>query len=542
MATVVQIPGSLSLAGNIQDIILSSAGTVNFKILDGGDTILEENYDPDAAGLINIRLRDLLPTLLHLNITESDVFEQTDGAKTFTFVIDGVSTDHTVVLCGVNASIDAETFLKANWLTWQPQSKNVRYTDPEYLSYYATEAINVKLKAYFKDADPETITLTALTSGKLWTLNVRFSYLSSLFTTAQPVYFDIWTEDASQVRLSFIQRYVLIATQFEFNDLFLFTNTVGGLDTVRFSGSKDEDNKFDISSALFDEDTFDYDIDFNQVFTKNTGYAASERERAWFNEFFNSKKRWFVTPDGLKKITVSDPEAKIDHSDPSSFYYEFKFALSRQTKYLNFARADELPENVEIIDPDEEVFFLAPRLVDFPDAVIDPLLLFPVQSPFVQEWKKLSYGALRDAIVQAIVNNLGDIIGASHTHFNKEDLDKLTTDVGYLLINGTKAKAGDSDALGGRSAADHYHKDNANLETVDWKAKIMKVAEKIQSPDYAEKLLGWLIDSAGNGELNSLRLRQFLEVPELRYNRVSSGGRQAAGLSNRWIRRTRSLP
>lgn len=43
----------------------------------------------------------------------------------------------------------------------------------------------------------------------------------------------------------------------------------------------------------------------------------------------------------------------------------------------------------------------------------------------------------------------------------------------------------------------------------------------ISSVDYAEKLLGWLITPAGDIDAKSLRLREFLEVPELRYNRVS---------------------
>lgn len=43
----------------------------------------------------------------------------------------------------------------------------------------------------------------------------------------------------------------------------------------------------------------------------------------------------------------------------------------------------------------------------------------------------------------------------------------------------------------------------------------------ISSADYAQKLLGWLINEQGDIDAKSLRLRDFLEVPELRYNRVS---------------------
>ena len=526
MATIVQIPGSLSFAGKISDIILSSEDTVNFKILEGEETILEENYDPDSDGAINIRLRDLIPTLLHLNIPDTDIFEQTDACKTFSFVIDGVSSDHVVIAGGVNASVDAETFMKANWLTWQLQQKNVKYTDPEWLTYYAVEAVNVKLKAYFKDADPETITLTALEAGKLYSLNVNFQYLSGLFASRQPVYFDIWTETVSNISLSFIQRFVLIADNFEFNDLFVCENSLGGIDTFRFTGNKEEDNQFDISSALFDEDTTDYDVEYDQVFTKNTGYISSSRERAWLNEFFNSTQRYYVTTDGLKAITITDPEAKIDPSDPSSFYYEFKFALSRQTKYLNLTRTDDLPDNVEIIDPDTEVFFLAPRLLEFPVATIDNALLFPVQNPFVEEWKRLTYGALKSDILESVISlgTISDVIGSSHTHVNKADLDKLGILDNYLLIDSEKITAGDSDKLGGREAADFWHKDNSNRNDVNWTMMNGIVAGNISSEAFVSDTSGWRIglnaDGISRGEIDRFTIRESLFAKEFVINQT----------------------
>ncbi len=498
MATVIQFPDSLSVAGNIKDVILSSAITVNFKIKVGTDMLLEENYTP-IDSLVTIRLRDILPSLLKTVIPTANVFEQVDAYKTFTFEVDSVPTNCLVVAGGVDATIDPTVFLKANWLTWQPQQKRVKYTDPEWLSYFAVEAVTVRLKAYFNGHDPETINLTVLTAGKFYSLNVNFQYLSGLFTTAQPVYFDIWTEGVATVgpgtvstpgssttltgvgtqftntfkvgdtitvagegvrtiatitsdtvldvtvafsitprsavtytffpRLSFIQRYVLMADYFEFDDLFVFENTLGGIDTVRLSGNKEENNQFDISSVLIDEDTSDYDVEYGQVFLKNTGYFTSARERSWLNEFLNSTLRYLVTPDGLKSVTISKPEAKVDPLDSSSFYYVFNFALSRQTKFLNFPRAETLPTEVEIISPEEELFFLAPRLVEFPTATLDDSLLFPVQMPFVEEWKQISYGAIKSDI-------LSNVATADHMHGNITNAGAIGATADQVVITG----------------------------------------------------------------------------------------------------------
>ena len=52
-------------------------------------------------------------------------------------------------------------------------------------------------------------------------------------------------------------------------------------------------------------------------------------------------------------------------------------------------------------------------------------------------------------------------------------------------------------------------------------AKSATFSGDISSNDYTEGLIGWLIGKDGHIDAKSLRLRDFLEVPELRYNRVS---------------------
>ena len=46
-------------------------------------------------------------------------------------------------------------------------------------------------------------------------------------------------------------------------------------------------------------------------------------------------------------------------------------------------------------------------------------------------------------------------------------------------------------------------------------------SKEISSKDYVQNLIGWMITPDGHIDAKSLHLREFLEVPELRYNRVS---------------------
>ena len=120
--SIISQPQSLSLSGNMPDIILSANAQVSFKLLLGASTILDEAYSPDANAQIRIRIKDVVEQHLAVAIPSSSLFEQTEAVKTFTANIDGTAYTYTVVKGGVDAdSVDATAFCSQSWLTWQPQ-------------------------------------------------------------------------------------------------------------------------------------------------------------------------------------------------------------------------------------------------------------------------------------------------------------------------------------------------------------------------------------------------------------------------------------
>lgn len=87
--------------------------------------------------------------------------------------------------------------------------------------------------------------------------------------------------------------------------------------------------------------------------------------------------------------------------------------------------------------------------------------------------------------------------------------------------NASKADyAKDSDKWDGRQFSEYLDQSVRTFDEVMFAKVLTKI---IQSPDYAEGLLGrgWKIGESGIAEMDALTLRHFLEVPELRYNRVS---------------------
>lgn len=171
----------------------------------------------------------------------------------------------------------------------------------------------------------------------------------------------MWVEAGGE-QLSFVQRYVLRSDDDEETaDYFVFENSLGGYDTIRFTGDRKEVAEAESRNAVFDGDTNEYGVDYSKAWTKYTGYLPDERTRLWVLEFFSSCRRCHLAAASLECIYVSKP--KLEATAGEAAGYEFTFAYSHQSRYLNIAR-DELPERLEIVGPGDELF-LTPGLTNF---------------------------------------------------------------------------------------------------------------------------------------------------------------------------------
>ena len=84
--------------------------------------------------------------------------------------------------------------------------------------------------------------------------------------------------------------------------------------------------------------------------------------------------------------------------------------------------------------PDLGNFTIAPRLVECSRLTLSSGALFPVQSPYSEEWGVTTLAA----ILESLVGNLSDSYsgggGVGHRHNNMEVLDALSEFNGYLHL------------------------------------------------------------------------------------------------------------
>lgn len=451
-------PAALSLSGNIEKFRIQSAESFSFVLSKGNTRLLSSVYTPGTDGYVTIDIRDIVESQLSFLLKDITApYEQPDLAADFTAVIADKNITFRVLRCGVDRfSGSAETFLKANFLTWQPQVKKVTYYSPEYLTYYAVISSYVKVKAYFIDDEgkvtEEVKQLATLGEKRAYTIPVQYAVIMALFESRLPSFYDVWVEDGSGSRLTYVQRYVAGNILSEQEQWILFENSLGGMDTFRAYGQLDFLAEHTHNIAEIDDISEEYRVDTERKFQKNTGYLDN-RERQWLVDFLPSKQKYIYNQTYLRRIVViEDNTSYTDKELPSSYTFTYKYADARPL--LNLQRTDSLPDNLDIHIPDLNSFTIPPRLVEFPSQPLSEGVLFPVQQPFSEKWATTNIGAIFSYVLNKISTDYAEGGGIGHTHTNLDLLQLISYVDEYLLVNGKKIKAGYADGIAGNTFAD----------------------------------------------------------------------------------------
>lgn len=403
MAIINTYPDALSLASNLKKFVISSTEDIRFKLYCGETLIIDESYSPASDGKITIDVKEVVKNELSFIIPTTDIFLQTGIFKEFIAHIDLETKTFLAIRAGVeNLAVSATEFLTQNFLTWQPQSKQVGYSQPEWLTYYAPVAGNLKVKFYLTDTTSSVQTLAALAAGSCTSVNMMFSRIMALQAGEKYGYFDVWFENAAAERLTYVQRYIYDETE-TIDEHFLFENSLGGIDTAVMSGESIFAPEITHTEGVYEEESEQLDDAVSRLFQKSTGWK-SKVEAAWLWDFFRAIRKYKVDSGVIRKITLKESEV-TDSSAEDMKSFSFTYRIASDKGLLNIPRsADPLPSNLEITTP-EGLFFLAPRLVEFQNYSEDAGLI-PIQSPYIQSWFKISIAQLKDKIKPIVIDGL----------------------------------------------------------------------------------------------------------------------------------------
>ena len=276
-------------------------------------------------------------------------------------------------------------------------------------------------------------------TGKLYTIDLSFLKVNGKFEK-QVGYYDAWIENTAGNRLTYIQRYILTHPK-DNSQIYVFENTLGGLDSVCFTGLFSEKLETNGNITTINDESSDSDIDFSVIYEQNTGYIPTFEYIRWLRGFFLSCQRYHVT-DSFRKIYIEESENTFRLTELNSYTFEFRYSL--QSKYDFVTRNQEmLPELLEFPAGDE-LFFLAPRLSEFPIAAIADDLVLPAQFSFENQWRRISIAAIIQAAISASIDATLDNIDLTD-YWKKEE---LVRDELYLKFLDKKISSGYADKAG----------------------------------------------------------------------------------------------
>lgn len=540
MIQVLLYPDSLSMAGSMNafEIYCSSKTDVVFALRYQGSStnIVQHTYTPNDKNRITLSVKDIILPLLSFEVKDSsESYVQTNIMKSFVATLYEVGIEDSkkeftfsVIRAGVDRLADsAANFLKTNFLTWQPQSKEVTYYSPEFLTYYAAEASEVKCKAYIPNGhgyEEKVLTLASLEAGKVYTVPVQYAIIAKLLGDGiLPHVYEIWVEQAGE-RVTYVQQYFAGGMKSEEEEWFLFENSLGGIDCFHAYGNSENTAEHTHNVAEIEEDSEEYRVDTTRKFKKNTGFL-DKKERQWLLDFFPSLGKYVYHGSALRKITVIESDVNYEAKElPSDYTFTYKYSDARP--YLNISRSEVGSfKKLDIQLPDLGNFTIAPRLVECSRLTLSSGALFPVQNPYSEEWGVTTLAAIFTQLVGQLSSSYTGGGGVGHSHKNIDVLDALSEFNGYITYLDKKIKAGYADETDDFSENGKASKKILRKDIEDTASALIKFLSGAQFGGFIPGILtgsGGRIDERGNAEFESITSRSSIIAKELIVNRQTA--------------------
>lgn len=368
MLTVVNIPAPLSFVEDMEPFRIQTDAPCLFSLaVNGGKVILRETYSHGPGNLyvdIDVRevLRDVFESVLPWESARTTSLER--HSLDILYMIGNASefTGQFTVIPGSGDGKEPAAFLRSHWLTHQPQTKEVAYAQPEWLTlYYVGETgggIVVRFYSSVSGKSKDVVLTDGLETGKCYCVDVSPQRIWPMDEGCRHGLYDIFVQDADGSRLTYMQRYILGEGCAD-DRIFVCLNSFGGWDTFRMSGSREysPETDYDVVSG---SDGLDCGYaDTERTFIQRSGPLTENMQR-WMMDLLESRRIYAWSDGVFKQMVITESSVNIISSDTVksvefSYMYSDGSGLSATERDMT-----ELPA-LPIADPGD---ILLIRIVD----------------------------------------------------------------------------------------------------------------------------------------------------------------------------------
>lgn len=234
------------------------------------------------------------------------------------------------------------------WLTNMPRSIKSSLNNNHFLYFYSDidSTYNYYIKVYKKDGgiNWQLLDSTAIEAGKVYRLPVVMSLLATYFTVSDILKFDVVISSSGTSSGNWLLdpiTFVIDPITRQYNRYFLFSNSMGGFDTLWCYGrTKAEANHTHDDIQKPEPSSFTTDIaipipgykghinkEYTEQYISNSGWQPKEQIQHIARELPLAEKIYEIRSDGLVEVLCKNTKVEFEHDD------EYRWAISFEWEY-----------------------------------------------------------------------------------------------------------------------------------------------------------------------------------------------------------------
>lgn len=339
----------LILKKEIHDFVFSSAlenltfsviGTradysLKFKLRCGNEILLSESYVPDANNEIVIReLSSLIEPYVQDKLVSQ--FEIEADANDFGKLV----SSFTVIYCKAEVDMFAENFVSRFFLSTLMGDKVTALGQKEYLHFVANaedivsgdeEHIEYKICADYVDNDMNHISYTYEQQMQLNTASTQIVTIDA--STHNFIKRGMTLISYKIVVGNRIQTYC-VGKRYDSEPDIAFKNSFGLLETLYFTGTKEDAPEISRSAGYVNGEYRNYHIEENRVVKANTG-VIPEAMVCLVDELARSTEAYLIEKGEIgRQITITDSELKRTNDLDSLYSFQITYRLAKRNQNI----------------------------------------------------------------------------------------------------------------------------------------------------------------------------------------------------------------
>ena len=357
---ILQKPEGLLFEKNIPDIILQKENdevSVDVVIKICATVILQENYKFDVDGYITVRrLDEIVSTYLSAEKTVISENVITTGLIVdFSFSLNELADNtFSVLRCEADmpTELNAETFVKNNFLTRLPREKRTATNLNEYLSYvhlatYSSVMLHYKavynLEGVRTEKTGTFATIPVQAADCFVTFNASLAKIRTIAALPDEyIYqYDLWFTETSESLESNVFTFMVMDVYYRNRKHFVFENSFGVLETFTATGRSENKKTVEINLANIQGRYRKTTQDFVAETTVNSGLLSAE-EMDWLDDLLLSYNVALYTPG----VSGADEEITLTGSDKvdteanelQAFTFSYRRAKNNHLQFTAAAR------------------------------------------------------------------------------------------------------------------------------------------------------------------------------------------------------------